>query len=139
MGDAEKLERMKTEQRERRKVEGDNRTYAQADDSSISSSDEENLDEVSGNPKRRNKLSSFAHKLSEPKDALLDWAQRDGHDEKQPQKDIYANPGPSRSIPESEGAGSDRLSSPQRDVGSPVCPEPVAALQEKDNSTENAR
>lgn len=112
VGDAEKMQRMKTEQRERRKVEGEDRTYAQADHSSISSSDEENLDEVSGNPKKRNRLSAFAHKLSEPKDTLLDWAQRDGQDDKPAATNLSADPGLANSIQRVGGAGRDQASLP---------------------------
>ena len=44
--DADKMAKMKTEQRERKKREGDNIIYAQGDASSISSSEDERLDEI---------------------------------------------------------------------------------------------
>ena len=75
VGDETRMTKLKDQQRERRKVEGEDRAYAQADDSSISSSDEEELDELSGNTKQRGKLAAMAHKLSEPKDTMLEWAQ----------------------------------------------------------------
>ena len=77
VGDEAKMSKLKQEQRDRRKAEGENHTYAQADDSSISSSDEEDLDELSGNSKHRGKLATLAHNLSEPKDAIMNWAQDD--------------------------------------------------------------
>lgn len=45
-GDAEKMGKMKDEQRERKKREGDNIVYAQGDDSSISSSEDERLNDI---------------------------------------------------------------------------------------------
>ncbi len=44
--DADKMSKMKTEQRERKKREGDGIVYTQGDDSSISSSEDERLDDV---------------------------------------------------------------------------------------------
>lgn len=77
MGDKEKMDRMKSEQRERRKAEGENRAYLQGDSSSISSSDEEDLDALAGEPKKRGRLGRIAHNIAEPKDTVLGWAQRD--------------------------------------------------------------
>ena len=70
MGDKEKMDKMKSEQRERRKAEGNSRVYAQADDSSISSSDESDLEDTAEN-KPRGRFSALAH----PKDMVLNWAQ----------------------------------------------------------------
>ena len=70
-GDAEKMDRMKNEQRERRKAEGNDRVYAPMDDSSsMSSSDEEDLEERAGDRARQSKLEQTAQKLSVPKKQL---------------------------------------------------------------------
>lgn len=71
-GDAQKMEKMKGEQRERRKAEGNDHVYAQMnDDSSLSSSDEEDLEERAGNKPYQSKLGRTAEKLSKPVDQLV--------------------------------------------------------------------
>lgn len=69
VGDKEKMEKWKGEQRERKKSEGNNRVVVQGDDSSLSSSDEEGLDrqEViaggAGTPSTKEKM---VRKMHEP-------------------------------------------------------------------------
>ena len=66
-GDAEKMGKMKDEQRERRRAEGNERVYAQMDDnSSFSSSDEEDLMERTGERPHQGKLGHAAQKFSKP-------------------------------------------------------------------------
>ena len=85
--DKDRMDKMKQEQRERRKAEGENRTYVQRDSSSISSSDEEDLNATAGQPKQRGKLAQLGHKVSEPKEGILSWAQGDNEREKREEED----------------------------------------------------
>lgn len=82
--DEQKMTEMKQEQRQRKKSEGNNIALAQqdSDDSSVSSSDEENLDAAAGQQrKHRGHTKQALHKASDPKRAVLDWAQKEGSQE----------------------------------------------------------
>ena len=82
VADEEKMNKMKGEQRERKKKEASNVALAQvSDDSSISSSDEEGLERAAGSQQQSSKAGKLLHGVSDPKAAMLDWAQKDGHDE----------------------------------------------------------
>lgn len=76
--DAERMHRLKEEQRERKKKEGRHITYVQqsnSSSSSLSSSDIEELDERSGEPsKQRGPLSQKLHEMKDVRGMLLDWA-----------------------------------------------------------------
>ena len=66
-GDAEKMEKMKNEQRERRKAEGNDHVYAQMDDSSsISSSDEEDLADRAEDRPHHSKMEHATEKFAKP-------------------------------------------------------------------------
>jgi len=76
--DAERMHRLKEEQRERKKKEGRHITYVQqsnSSSSSLSSSDIEELDERSGEPsKQRGPLAQKLHEMKDVRGMLLDWA-----------------------------------------------------------------
>ena len=78
--DEEKMNKMKSEQRERKNKEGPNIALAQAgsDASSVSSSDVEQLDAAAGQPKQRGPVKQAFHKVSEPKETVMGWAQKEG-------------------------------------------------------------
>ncbi|MCJ1443146.1 MAG: hypothetical protein MMC23_003644 [Stictis urceolatum] len=78
--DAEKMGKMKAEQRERKKKEGEQRAFVQVDSSDedssgISSSDEEELEQRAGEGKGHGKVGRAMRKVGEPKAAVLEWAQ----------------------------------------------------------------
>lgn len=76
--DAERMQRLKEEQRERKKKEGQHMTYmlqSNSSSSSLSSSDVEELDERSGEPsKQRGHLAQKLHEMKDVKGRLMDWA-----------------------------------------------------------------
>ena len=70
-GDAEKMGKMKMEQRERRKAEGLNITYVQGDDSSsLSSDDLDDLDERAGNAAQQSRVKRMVTKAKQPGERL---------------------------------------------------------------------
>ncbi|KAL2010115.1 hypothetical protein VTN00DRAFT_5922 [Thermoascus crustaceus] len=76
--DAERMQRLKEEQRERKKKEGQHMTYmlqSNSSSSSLSSSDVEELDERSGEPsKQRGHFAQKLHEMKDVKGRLMDWA-----------------------------------------------------------------
>jgi hypothetical protein len=101
-GDAEKMEKMKNEQRERRKAEGDDRVFAQMSDaSSFSSSDEEDLNERAGGAPHHNhslseKLHKPSNKVNQIKASHHELKQRERREE---EDDLHSAPAGSSSEP----------------------------------------
>ena len=72
-GDAEKMGKMKNEQRERRNAEGANITYVQGDDSSsLSSEDLEDLDERAGSAGPTSRIKHLVNKAKQPGERFSD-------------------------------------------------------------------
>lgn len=91
MGDKEKMDKMKEQQRERRKAEGEARAYVQPDDAgSISSSDEEELDAAAGQSPVKGKLSRAKDKIAEPNDAIRNWVQGNQESEQREEQENMA-------------------------------------------------
>lgn len=80
--DAEKMGRLKEEQREFKKQQGHFMTFLQqssVSSLSISSSDEEELNERSGEAKQRNDLARRVHEMRDVKGQMMKWVEADGH------------------------------------------------------------
>ena len=91
MGDKDKMDKMKRQQRERRKAEGENRAYVQPDDAgSISSSDEEDLDAAAGQSKEKGKLAQARDKMAAPGEAIRNWVQGDKERERREEEEDMA-------------------------------------------------
>ncbi|KAJ5780852.1 hypothetical protein N7457_006012 [Penicillium paradoxum] len=87
--DAERMSRLKDEQREFKKNQGNIITFLQqssTSSSSISSSDEDELNELSGHPKQRGDLSRRVHEMRDLRGQVMRWAEAeekpDGHKHK---------------------------------------------------------
>lgn len=113
--DAEKMSRMKNEQRERKKREGNNIIYAQASDSSsISSSDDERLDDiqevwsregVAAKPKAKTSGGDMDDETKERKHGFLETVGKDfKQDQEQRMEKILRNAG-AKSREGVDGAG----------------------------------
>ncbi len=95
--DAERMNKLKTEQRERKKAEGNQIEYVQADDSSISSSDEEDLDD-----QRKGKRKGGIHQLemdavTHPLGKVKGWAHKS--DKRREERSTVDEQAPSRPGP----------------------------------------
>lgn len=89
-GDAERMAKMKTEQRERKKREGTHKAYMQNDSDSMSSSDEEELD------RRAAEIAEGKEGNQKEKKGLKGWIEGDREREKRETEDDMAiRPGPS--------------------------------------------
>lgn len=80
--DAERMGKLKEEQREVKKQQGRIITYLQpssVSSLSISSSDEEELNERSGEPKQRSDLARRVHEMRDVKGQMMKWVEADGH------------------------------------------------------------
>lgn len=80
--DAERMGKLKEEQREVKKQQGRIMTYLQqssVSSLSISSSDEEELNERSGEPKQRSDLARRVHEIRDVKGQVMKWVEADGH------------------------------------------------------------
>ena len=81
-GDAERMGRLKEEQREFKQKQGRMITYLQqssASSLSISSSEEDELNERSGSGKQRSDLSRRVHEMRDVKGQMMRWVEYDGH------------------------------------------------------------
>lgn len=80
--DAERMGKMKEEQRDFKKEQGHLVTYLQqssASSLSISSSEEEELNEHSGQAKKRGDMARRIHEMRDVKGQMMRWVEADGH------------------------------------------------------------
>lgn len=80
--DAERMEKLKEEQRAIKNQQCRGMTYLQqssVSSLSISSSDEEELNERSGEPKQRSDLARRVHEMRDVKGQMMKWVEADGH------------------------------------------------------------
>lgn len=119
--DAERMGRLKDEQRELKRNEGNGITYLQqssVSSLSISSSDEDELNERSGHAKHRSQLNRRMHKMRDIRGQVIRWAEADEQPDDHKHKHRYFSG--ERSV--STG-----------DIGSSSRPEPRRAVTEQRN------
>ncbi|KAI9704393.1 MAG: hypothetical protein M1836_007256 [Candelina mexicana] len=96
-GDAERMNKLKTEQRERKKAEGNQIQYVQADDSSISSSDEEDLADQARGKRKSGKHQIEMNAVTHPVGKVKGWAHQS--DKRREERGMVDEQAPSRSGP----------------------------------------